>query len=575
LPNTNIKVHLPGFKNIQSKSVLSNWASVLDISYIHNKFGSPTYIVSETQLENNLNEFLDFTKAPEKILFPVKANPALTVLQILAKLGAGADCANYTEINLALYAGFKIQNISYNSPAQDVNLCLKLLEKGATVVMDDCDAIKQLQKLLINTTLKGKIVLRINLQNEVKYHTANHNQELMAHSHHSSKFGIPAEDLLEFLKTISLPITGLHTHVGTQMDNLISFQSAMVELRQLADKIESLGFNIKDINLGGGLGIPFSEYDSFPTIQDFCSALNPLKQNKFNYYIEPGHALVGNAVALLTEILTIKNSRGKKWAITDVGTDQLAKITLLKWPHRILDSNGVALMPGADAVAGPLCFSGDTLLDNVNIDSLNKHQAILVTEAGAYTYSLENKFNGRLAPAWVVIDRNLNITPAMLRENVHGIPQLALHLWNPPNNNDSSSEILHQSAINNLSSKYLSERIVNDSFNYIHASKENHNAYKFSVNVTSEVGFISMPLAIRIFGDASIIALLHNKGFDKKEIDIWGRKLTLDCFEIIPAHEILTFTINQSEVIKGSSNSVVSRFNSVCNRCSGNFILKF
>ena len=158
-------------------------------------------------------EYEKFTGKNNLIFFPVKTNPSITILQILAKLGVGADCASQLEINLALFAGIKLENISYNAPIQDIRICRYLLISGGNVVMDDPDAIMELQEVLKGEEIKGKLFFRLNLPDSIGYANKNENQELMAHGHLSSKFGIPTEDLEGILNKITLPLSGLHPDV--------------------------------------------------------------------------------------------------------------------------------------------------------------------------------------------------------------------------------------------------------------------------------------------------------------------------------------------------------------------------
>lgn len=554
-------------------ATLVDWTNKLNISALYHKFGTPAWVVSEAQLFENLKIFTSFTNSPSHLFFPVKTNPSFAILRMLAKKGAGADCASMAEIDQALLAGIPYQHISYNSPFQDITICKKMLQMGGHVVMDDPQALLSLQEDLKNQNFKGHLLIRVNLTSAIQYDNDGENQELMSHAEKSSKFGIPAEDLSQLLSNICLPVSGLHVHVGTQMDNLQSFANAINEMNALADMLNASGASIKYINLGGGLGIPFSDTDKFPSLWQWHNTLSNLKKTDYQYCVEPGHALVGNTVALMAEILTIKNSRGKKWAITNVGTDQLAKLTLLHWEHRILDSDSQQIGHGFDALAGPLCFAGDTLLRNADITSLKVGSPILICEAGAYTYSLANKFNGRLAPSWIVIKENGDEICVMNQEGIYDNAQHAYFEWNDSDLH-LNQEFISKDRINDLSSKYLKSGIADDEFAYISMLRLSKNSYSFKISARSGVSFISMPFAIRIFGDASIIALLHSLGCSKKEISVWGRKLTLDCFDIIPTDSPLEFTVSLSEIKEGNSGTIISRFKTACKRCSGSFVLK-
>ncbi len=551
------------------------WVGELDIQHLSNAFGSPAWIVSEEQLKKNVALFSAFTGPSSHIFYPVKTNPSLSVLQLLASMKVGADCASRAEVDLACLAGIPYASISYNSPVQNVGLCKFLLEHGARVVMDDPEAILELCSLLKPSEMRGCLLLRLNLPDYGEYAEKNANQELMAHGHQSSKFGIPVEDLEALLPQITLPISGLHVHVGTQMDNLQSFTQALNQMHSWADQLQQWGCAIEEINIGGGLGIPFTEKDRFPSLESWASALITLKKPHFRYFVEPGHALVGNAVALLMQVQTVKQSRGKKWAITDVGTDQLTKITLLHWPHRILTASGNQLPPGNDAVAGPLCFTGDTLLEHVSVDELEKGSPLLLAEAGAYTYSLANRFNGRLSPKWLVLQSNGIITQTLRREDRFENLQLANHTWRAAQIEEPPLALSSENVLR-LSSNYLREASAGDAFSYVSVVKTSPTTYEFEVSTSAAVDFISMPFFIRIIGDASIVAVLHQDGFDTKQQSVWGRRLVMDCFKQVPANAALHFRLSLSEPISAPDYTTrLLRFETSCGNCVGSLVVVY
>jgi diaminopimelate decarboxylase len=170
---------------------MNSWYSELSLRDVQHQFGSAAWIVSEQQLIGNLNRLATFTGSTVRILYPVKANPAIPVLQILARAGAGADCANMHEINEALICGFPLERIVYNSPVQDMRTIHFMLESGGTVVIDDPQVLDQLQNEWRAEDVRGNVWLRINPSSKVEYAQKDSLQELMAHGSESSKFGIP------------------------------------------------------------------------------------------------------------------------------------------------------------------------------------------------------------------------------------------------------------------------------------------------------------------------------------------------------------------------------------------------
>lgn len=554
---------------------LENWSSKINLRKIQKTYGSPLWIVSKPKIIENIKLLVQFTGERNRILFPIKANPSLTVMEVLAQQGIGADCASKKEIDLALYAGIQFCDISYNSPIQDVKLCVDILQNEGNVVMDDPDAIFELQEALKNKEFKGKIWLRINPQSTTSYSKNTDNQDLMAHGENSSKFGIPVENLKDILKKLTLLISGLHIHVGTQMDNIESFLYAIDNLHSTADLISSFGHKIENINIGGGLGIPFTEEDIFPSLQQFIASTQKAKKSCYNYFIEPGHSLIGNSVGLLTTVKSIKKSRGKKWVITDAGTNQLAKITLLRWPHQVLDPNNTPLpMSGPDALAGPLCFEGDILLPKTDLSNIKREDPLFVKTVGAYTHSLANGFNGRNSPGWVLLNKNNETSLKTLKENSNDDLGISRHFWKKEKD-PFQEKNLDANLIEDLSSIYLKEMITNDSYQIISFTQTSERNYKIHVKITSDINFVSMPTAIRIIGNAAIIGFLDLKKETKKVEPIWAKKLVLDCFKIIPVNEEFIFSLNYSAELKKAKveNVRVIYFNTLCGKFSGTFIL--
>lgn len=525
---------------------MQNWYTTLDLQAIQKKFGNASWLVSEEQLKENLTRLAVFTGDKRRICYPVKANPAIPVLQILAASGAGADCANMHEINLALLCGFKTDSIVYNAPVQDERTIHFVLEEGGTVVLDDPAVLQELNRDRYWETLPGKMWLRINPAASVQYEHKDNLQELMAHGSESSKFGVPEEEIMQVLSQVNLPICGLHLHVGTQMDNLQSFVTAIESLHRVAQQLGAIGYSIAHLDIGGGLGIPFAVGQIFPSIEAWAEALLPLKKKEYAYYAEPGHALVGDAVCLLTTVETIKKSRGKRWAVCNVGTDQLAKITLLKWEHPVYISDGNYLAhTGNDVLAGPLCFAGDVLLHATDVSMLSVHQPILVTRAGAYLFALSNAFNGRGALPWLVVRSNQAIELAVHKEEMFN--RVFIHQTDWQLSTAEQIEIIDPERVKVLQSEYMTKLLLHDEYSFERFEKIGNKRYRVTSRMKSLVGFISMPLAIRILGDATIVAILHDAGANQKDHSVWGQKINLDYFANMSSAEPFVFIITLSE----------------------------
>lgn len=507
---------------------MESWSDCLDLDRIAADHGTPLYLTNINQLGRNLDRFVSLVGKPSCVAYPVKANPSLSVLVELARLGAAADCASEIEVKLAAAAGFGTDRIIYNSPAPDHDLLIALLKSGVAVVADSEPILRMIDECCLPGEIAGRLLVRINPKVDLSYlkHTAW--EESVAHASDNSKFGIPSEEIVPLLQTIRVPVSGIHLHVGTQMDNLDSFLRALELLHSIVDQIhEKTDQTIDSIDLGGGLGIPFQDDQLFPTIDEYASKLRPHLRNSFHYLVEPGHALVGDAVALLARIREVKCIRSRRWAILDVGSDQLVKVTLLNWYHRIRDARGRTLpQTGDDAVAGPHCFAGDLLLPHTDLQDLQRGDTLLIQHVGAYCHAIANNFNGIFAPSQAIVDDYGRV------ERITNVPED----WFFENNIQSyrwfGEEELTPTSIDlglveSLSSTYLRIQAAEDSFEFESVGTDKAGLYRFIISAHSPLGLLSMPLATRIAGDAVIIAGLHHLGRQMKDVSVWGIRQTL------------------------------------------------
>jgi len=520
--------------SVASLATLERWSAGLDLRDVRARFGSCLWIVSAPQLRQNMEAWQAIAGAADRICYPVKANPAPAVLELLAVQGARAECASPAEVLLARLAGFPAERIVYGSPAPDLAAAWALYLAGGTVVADSIEMLHALDARAAageTPAVTARVLVRVNPSIDIRYRRSESWSDLTAHAQRTGKFGIPSEEILDGLAGVHhLRISGLHAHVGTQMDHAEPFLRLAEHLHALADDIERATTHRIDIlDLGGGLGIPFTTADEFPSITALADAIVPSFQSRFTYWFEPGHALVGNAVALLGTITALKSTRGKRWAIADVGSDQLAKITLLNWRHQVLGPDGVALpMSGPDALGGPLCFSGDTLLPSTDVSGLAVGDPILVQHTGAYCAALASTFNGRRFGGTVVVDEYGAVHRVSERAATLDEPLARTHAWGVVTQGSSPSpRPLTSACIAALSSHVLREQACAERWAYREAQVVGDRAYEFTLDVTSPVGFVTMPLAIRLVGDAAIVSVLSLLGHETKASPVWGTALDL------------------------------------------------
>lgn len=559
---------------------MESWSSALNFREIGNTFGTPLYIFSKAQLVKNFHGYLAIVKDPANIAFPVKTNPSLSVLREIFRLGGSVDCAAMNEVKLAKLAGFEAKNIIFNTPSPDIEDVQKLLMQGCYVVIDASELLYQLDEIYCQTPFSGKILLRVNPHVPVEYMQKEEWQDLTAHAAKDSKFGIPSEVLQDVLEQVSIPVMGLHTHLGTQMDNTVNFVNVVRFMNELAATLSTQTHHtISCIDFGGGLGINLTGYQNYPSIQDLQNALQGELDANIRYIVEPGHSLVGKTMGMLSKVVAIKEMRGRKWAIVDVGTDQLNQITLIKWTHQILREDAVPLpFAGDDAVGGPLCFAGDTLLQNTSIETVKPGDFLFIQHCGAYCYAVSSEFNGRLYQGMVKIEEDG--TAIRCNEAAPGFlsPTQFTYRWEEDAERYTAPKTLDLELVRRLQSEYLSNGAAKDTYEIVRVDRVSENSFDVQFDVRSSLGVVSMPLAIRLIGDAAIVSLLYLSKKEVKDVSVWGDWLSLQCPQSIDANRIITCTIAMSPISsrKTANDKVATaRFSLEGDRFSGVTRLKF
>lgn len=545
---------------VQSIPLKASWFQQLDLAAIAQKYSTPLYITNRTHILSNLQAFKNILGENKYIYFPVKVNPCLTTFKILAQQGCGADCASSHEVQLARLAGIPNSQLSYYSPAPDLNLAVTLLQDGGSVIIDSVSKLASLEEKLGNVPFSGKLFLRVNPPLYKSYGVEADYQKYTSHGSLTSQFGIPTEEVLSFLNSTKLPFSGLHVHVGTQMDNVELFQECVDVLHELCDVIHAFTHHIiSDLNLGGGLGIANQEEDHFPSISDLGDALKSRFRPEFTYKMEPGNALFGNATVLLTRVVTRKSTRGKGWAIVDVGSDQLLKVTLAGFAQDIYRADGTLLpKSGTDGIAGPLCFAGDVLLPETDLTGVKEGDLLLLSNAGAYCRSIGNHFNGYSEPGTLMVDESHEIGLVYAHEDPYWEP--IIQSFQPQyvpqslEESDLIPQTFSEQQVENIRSVYLNKQCGNDIYSFHDFTRIANGHYEMKVEVDSAVAFISLPTVTRIVSDAAVAVTIDSLGLTEKNISVWGNRCTISLNGILRSKRRHRLSLYLTPMISSSSS---------------------
>ena len=243
------------------------------------------------------------------------------------------------------------------------------------------------------------------------------NPDVEAHTHRyittgvaESKFGIDPRTAARLLRRhrsyAGLRIMGIHLHIGSQITQSKPFLEAIRRAGRLIEQARAWGVPIEWLNLGGGLGIIYK--DEHPqTPEQFARAVLPLLAPlRVRLILEPGRFIVGNAGILVTEVLYIKRSRAKQFAVVDAGMNDLIRPALYGAYHEVIPttatpraSNGLSRYD----VVGPICESADVFARDRRLGRMRPGQRLAVLGAGAYGSTMASNYNGRMRPAEVLV----------------------------------------------------------------------------------------------------------------------------------------------------------------------------
>jgi diaminopimelate decarboxylase len=532
---------------------MESWSRELDLRGLAQRYGSPLYLHHPATLRRNFDAYVRLVGEPGNVRYPVKANPSPLVLEALARWGAGADCASRPEVQAALAAGIPVRRVSYNTPAMDLPLAAWLLRQGGTVVADSEAGLDELEQAFDDGDgFAGHLFLRANPGGLPGYEKKSDLQRYTAHGAASSQFGIPSERIPGLLTATPLPVSGFHVHVGTMMDNLATFAAGLDFLHALVDlTLAETPHPLEAVNLGGGLGLPHLAGQEFPGIGALADHLGERLRDGLRYEVEPGNSLVGDSFALLTRVASLKESRGRRWAVVDAGTDQLVKHTVARWEHQIVDAGHRPLpQEGPDTLAGPLCFAGDVLLPATDLAAVAAGDPLLVRHAGAYCEAIASRFNGRTSPATVVVNEDGSTRLARRREDPFFEPMLQTHRPEGFERSDGGRELAGD-RLAALQSEYMHRLAEDEGYEITGAREVAERTYVFDVEPRAPVGFVALPLALRIVGDACITAVGLEMGWERKRAPVWATRLTLTAGANLPADRPLPCRVAVSALHPG------------------------
>ena len=397
------------------------------------RFGTPLYVYSRTAMLAALAAYQSALEGRAHLVcFAVKANSSLAVLQTFAQAGCGFDIVSGGELARVLAAGADPSKVVFSGVGKTRAEMRQALAAGVMCFNVESEAeLETLSSVAVQSGQTARISLRVNPDVDAKTHP------YISTGLKDNKFGIAHERALAAYARAAglagLEVVGIDCHIGSQITEVAPYLDAVDRMLDLVEAVEATGVRVHHLDLGGGLGITYTN-EQPPSAAELSGALlqriDARGHGHRKLMFEPGRSLVGNAGVLLTEVLYLKRSHeagGKNFCIVDAGMNDLMRPAMYEaWmgisPCRLSDAEPVTY-----DVVGPVCESGDWLGRDRDL-TVQPGDLLAVLSAGAYGMSMASNYNtrGRAAEvmvsadqSWLIRDRE---TPTELFHGEHLLP---------------------------------------------------------------------------------------------------------------------------------------------------------
>ena len=379
----------------------------LPVKQLAEEFGTPLYIYSRATLERHWHAFDSaLGKHPHLICYAVKANSNIGILNVMAKLGSGFDIVSQGELERVLAAGGDASKVVFSGVAKSRAEIMRALEVGIRCF--NVESVAELHHINQIAGEMGKVApISLRVNPDVDAHT----HPYISTGLKENKFGVSVDEAREVYKlAATLPhvkITGMDCHIGSQLTELQPFLDATDRLIRLMEQLKEDGIKLKHLDLGGGLGVTYTN-ETPPHPSDYATALlNKLKDYEdLEIILEPGRAIAANAGILVAKVQYLKSNESRNFAITDTGMNDMIRPALYEAYMNIIEiDRTLGREKAIYDVVGPVCETSDFLGKQREL-AIAEGDYIAQRSAGAYGASMSSNYNSRPRTAEVLVDGN-------------------------------------------------------------------------------------------------------------------------------------------------------------------------
>ncbi|MET0086455.1 MAG: diaminopimelate decarboxylase [Sedimenticola sp.] len=379
-------------------------AEEVPLEQIAETYGTPCYVYSRATLERHWRAFDNaFQDHPHLVCYAVKANSNLAVLNLLARLGSGFDIVSVGELERVLAAGGDPGKVVFSGVGKRADEMRRALEVGIRCFnVESAAELERLDRVAGEMGVRAPVALRVNPDVDAQTHP------YISTGLKENKFGVDINQALEVYRCAAelpnLEISGVDCHIGSQLTQVAPFLDALDRLMALVEQLSAEGITIDHLDLGGGLGIRYTD-EQPPEPAEYAGAIaERLGDVSYEIFIEPGRAIAGNAGVLLTRVEYLKHTEEKDFALIDAAMNDLLRPTLYQAHQEIIPlvrrEGGRA---GVYDLVGPICETGDFLGKERQL-SLSEGELLAVRSSGAYGFTMSSNYNTRPRAPEVMVD---------------------------------------------------------------------------------------------------------------------------------------------------------------------------
>jgi len=390
-----------------------------DVKLLVERFGSPLYIVDEQTLRSACRQYREaferYYPGESLVLYASKAWSCLAICALVASEGLGLDVVSGGELYTAIQANVNPNTLYLHGNNKSLDELQLAIETGCTIVIDNWLDLQMLAQLSEQISTSAPIRVMVRLTPGIECHT----HEYIRTGHLDSKFGFDPNQFDAVFSAIaqqpSLSCVGLHAHIGSQIFELQPHDDLAGVIVEAVEKASQYGLNISEVNIGGGLGIRYTEGDDPPSIDTWVKTVaqamvKACQQRNLalpKLLCEPGRSIVGPACITAYTVGSQKQIPGiRTYVAVDGGMSDNPRPITYQSVYRVVLANRMsAPLSETATIAGKHCESGDILIKDAQLPQWETGDILAVLTTGAYNYSMASNYNRLPRPAAVLVSQ--------------------------------------------------------------------------------------------------------------------------------------------------------------------------